>query len=56
VFAYLLVIAGLFWVTMPYLLRDQIDWSTRNNTRWRLLHGMAVLSGAVILVLALTQY
>jgi len=24
VFAYVLIVAGLFWVTMPYLLRDQI--------------------------------
>ena len=25
VFAYLMIVAGLFWVTMPYLLRDQIS-------------------------------
>ena len=35
VFAYLLVVAGLFWVTMPYLLRDQINWSARSAFRWR---------------------
>src|SRR5216684_826971 len=40
VFAYLLVVAGLFWVPMPYLLRDQITWSTRNNARWRFMHGI----------------
>jgi hypothetical protein len=56
VFAYLLVIAGLFWVTMPYLLRDQIGWSARSNTRWRVVHGVAVGYGAVILALALTLY
>src|SRR3954470_17432295 len=39
VFAYLLVIAGLFWVTMPYLLRDQIDWSLASNVRWRFVNG-----------------
>src|SRR6266480_3049969 len=33
--AYLLIVAGLFWVTMPYLLRDQINWSAKSNTRWR---------------------
>src|SRR5437870_7858659 len=48
VFAYLLVIAGLFWVTMPYLLRDQITWSARNSGRWRLMHGVALLYGAAI--------
>ena len=56
VFAYLLVIAGLFWVTMPYLLRDQIDWSSRTNTRWRFMNGLALVYGAVVLVLAITWY
>jgi hypothetical protein len=56
VFAYVLVIAGLFWVTMPYLLRDQIDWTTRSNGRWRIANGVALLYGAVTLVLAFTQY
>ena len=36
VFAYLLIVIGLFWVTMPYLLRDQINWSAR--TQWSLAH------------------
>ena len=56
VFAYLLVIAGLFWVTMPYLLRDQINWTTRTNTRWRLINGVALIYGAVTLTLAVTTF
>jgi hypothetical protein len=56
VFAYLLVVAGLFWVTMPYLLRDQINWTTGSNVRWRLINGAAVIYGAVTLTLAMTQY
>jgi hypothetical protein len=56
VFAYLLVIAGLFWVTMPYLLRDQINWTAGSNARWRLVNGAALLYGAVTLVMAMTQY
>jgi hypothetical protein len=56
VFAYLLIIAGLFWVTMPYLLRDQINWSARNSSRWRLMHGVALLYGAAILAFAITSY
>ena len=55
-FAYLLVVAGLFWVTMPYLLRDQITWSTKNNARWRFVHGIALAYGVVMLALAITQY
>lgn len=56
VLAYLLILAGLFWVTMPYLLRDQINWSARSNTRWRTLHGIAAAYGIAILTCAFTQY
>lgn len=56
VFAYLLIVIGLFWVTMPYLLRDQINWSARSNGRWRLTHGLVFLYGAAILACAVTQY
>jgi len=56
VLAYLLIVAGLFWVTMPYLLRDQINWSARTNGRWRFAHGLALLYGAAILACAVTQY
>jgi hypothetical protein len=56
IFAYLLIVAGLFWVTMPYLLRDQISWSARNNSRWRVTHGLLFLYGAAILACAVTRY
>src|SRR5438067_9894111 len=56
VLAYLMIIAGLFWVTMPYLLRDQISWSTQTNTRWHAIHGIAALYGVTILAYAFTQY
>jgi hypothetical protein len=56
VFAYLLILAGLFWVAIPYLLRDQIDWSTRSAFRWRCLHFIALIYGGVILTFAFTQY
>lgn len=56
VFAYILVVLGLFWVTMPYLLRDQIDWSSRRTWRWHSLHGLAFVYGAAMLVLGLTTY
>jgi hypothetical protein len=56
VFAYLLIIAGLFWVTMPYLLRDQLNWSTRSAGRCRLLHGVILLYGAAILAFAVMRY
>lgn len=56
VFAYVLVVAGVIWVTMPYLLRDQINWSARNNMRWHSTHGLVVLYGVMLLALAFTQY
>ena len=56
VFAYLLIVAGLFWVAVPYILRDQISWSTRSVFRWRFLHLIALVYGGVILVFAFTQY
>ena len=55
VLAYLLIVAGLFWVAMPYVLRDQINWSTRGAFRWRFLHGLAFIYGCVILVFAFRQ-
>jgi hypothetical protein len=56
VFAYLLIVAGLIWVTMPYLLRDQINWSARRPWRWRLTHVLALLYGAAILACAYMRY
>jgi len=56
VFAYLLIVIGLFWVTMPYLLRDQINWSVRKPWRWQLTHALALLYGGAILAYAITQY
>lgn len=56
VFAYLLIVAGLIWVMMPYLLRDQINWSARSKGRWRMTHGLAFLYGIAILACAVTRY
>ena len=56
VFAYLLIVAGLFWVTMPYLLRDQINWSARSSARWHAVHSIAAIYGIAILACAFTQY
>jgi hypothetical protein len=56
VFAYVLILAGLFWVATPYVLRDQINWSTRSVFRWRCLNAIAFIYGGVILTFAFTQY
>src|SRR4051794_7274888 len=56
VFAYLLIVAGLFWVAIPYVLRDQINWIARSVFRWRCLHALILVYGGLILGVALTQY
>ena len=55
-FAYLLIVAGLFWVAIPYVLRDQINWIARSVFRWRFLHVIVLIYGGVILTYAFTQY
>ena len=56
VFAYVLIVAGLFWVSIPYVLRDQINWTARSVFRWRCLNAVAFIYGGVILAFAFTQY
>ena len=56
VLAYLLILAGLFWVAIPYVLRDQINWTARSTFRWRCLHVIALIYGCVILTFAFAQY
>lgn len=56
VLAYLMIVAGLFWVTMPYLLRDQINWSTKTTARWHVVHAVTAIYGLAILACAFTQY
>jgi hypothetical protein len=56
IFAYVMVVLGILWVTMPYLLRDQINWTTHSQTRWRSVHGLCAAYGLAVLALALTVY
>ncbi len=55
-FAYLLIVAGLCWVTIPYLLRDQISWSTRTAGAWRIVAGLGLVFGLALLVCAVVVY
>ena len=54
--AYAMIVAGLFWVTMPYLLRDQINWSTRSTARWRMINAIGFLFGVAIVACAIVIY
>ena len=54
ILAYAWIIIGLFWVGMPYLMRDQIKWVTSSTGRWNgtcaagAAYGMVVLAAAVL--------
>jgi hypothetical protein len=56
VFAYILIVLGLIWVTMPYTLRDQIGWLTKTAGRWRGFHALSFIYGAALIGLALFYY
>jgi hypothetical protein len=56
VFAYLLIVIGLIWVTMPYVLRDHVNWIGRTLGRWRFAHTLVLIYGATILAYAVTRY
>ncbi|CAN5531456.1 hypothetical protein BH18VER1_BH18VER1_00310 [soil metagenome] len=56
IFAYVLIVKGLFWVTMPYVLRDHLAWTTRSLGRWRFVSVLALFYGAAILACAFTRY
>lgn len=42
ILAYAWILAGMFMIGMPFLLRDAIDWLTKSSERWK----MAALGGA----------
>jgi len=52
-FAYALLTASLFWVGMPYLFRDAVDWATATRRRWTGVAAAGLAYGLVILLSAL---
>ena len=56
VLAYILIVFGLIWVTMPYMLRDQISWLSKTAGRWRGLHALSFIYGGALIFLALFYY
>lgn len=53
---YIWITLGLFWIGMPYTMRDQIAWATRTAGRYRALALSGVGYGVVLVVLALVFY
>lgn len=50
---YLAVLKALFWIGMPYLLRDQVGWLTADTARFRILNAAGAGYGLIIAVAAL---
>ena len=56
ILAYAWIGAGLFFVGMPFLMRDAITWATANAARWKLLCYSGIAYGALLLFAALFFY
>ena len=54
--AYAWIIIGLFWVGMPYVLRDQIAWVSASEARWKGACAGGVGYGLLLLVCAFAFY
>jgi hypothetical protein len=54
--AYVWIIAGMYFVGMPFLMRDWIGWVTSGQNRWRLASVMGIFYGAVMIVVALVDW
>jgi hypothetical protein len=52
-YAYALLTASMFWVGMPYLFRDAVNWATANSRRWNGLALAGLAYGAATLLCAL---
>ncbi len=55
-FAYAILIFGMFCVGMPYLFRDLVNWVTADNKRWNLAVGAGLLYGIAVLVCTITLW
>ena len=53
---YVWLTLGLFWVGMPYTMRDQIAWVTKTPARYRLAAFAGLAWGALLVILSQTAY
>lgn len=54
--SYVWIILGLFWIGMPYTMRDQINWATRTIGRYKGLAVAGAVYGLALLVTAFAFY
>lgn len=53
IFAYAMLTAGLFFVGMPFVMRDAITWATQSAERFKLLTLGGLVYGIVVLACAI---
>lgn len=53
-FAYVGICFAMFWIGMPYTLRDQIAWLTKNEGRWKKAALVGLIYGLALVILPLT--
>ncbi|MCX6905110.1 MAG: hypothetical protein NTW03_16850 [Verrucomicrobia bacterium] len=56
VWAYALVVAGIWLTISPWRLRDLIEWTTANERRTRCLSGLRLAFGMFLVLLGLTVF
>jgi len=56
VLAYVLIVLGLIWVTLPYKLRDQINWFSKSAAHWRSINAISFVYGLALIALAFISY
>jgi hypothetical protein len=54
--AYIMVVAGMWWTVSPWRLRDILNWSTANEQRTRVTSAIRLGFGILLLVLGVTVY
>jgi hypothetical protein len=54
--AYVFVVAGIWFTITPWKLRDLVNWATATEARTRLLSGLRLAFAAFVLVLGLTAF
>ncbi len=56
ILAYACILKGLFWVGMPYLMRDGVDWISANPVRWKAACSAGAAYGLALLICAFAFY
>ena len=54
--AYAKVVAGMWFTVSPWRMRNMADWATANDNRFKILCGMRLALGVLLVVLGLTAF